>query len=301
MLSEVEFERRLAGFDEVVPQDCRLERVATGFAFTEGPVWFGERILFADIVNSRIVAYAERANGPDVTTFRCPSDLTNGMALDLQGRLLACEGLTRQVVRYAADGSRAAIATSWQGRRLNSPNDVICAADGSIYFTDPFWGDRFVNPYGPGVKPDDRELDFAGVFQIDPSGAVRQVARDFTFPNGLSLSPDGKTLYVDDTREMHIRAFTVQADGSLSQGRILANLRADEPGVPDGMKVDVRGRIFCTGPGGIWVIAPDGAVLGRIRVAEVPANVGWGGADRRTLYVTARTSLYRIRLPTPGV
>ncbi len=301
MRSDVEFERRLAAFDDVVPQDCRLDCVATGFAFTEGPVWFGERVLFADIVNSRIVAYAPRESGPEVTTFRCPSDLTNGMTLDRQGRLLACEGLTRQVVRYEADGSRAPIATSWQGRRLNSPNDVICTSDGTIYFTDPFWGDRFVNPYGPGVQPDDRELDFAGVFLIGTTGEVRPVARDFTFPNGLALSPDGKTLYVDDTREMHIRAFAVQADGSLTQGRILTNLRADEPGVPDGMKVDARGRIFCTGPGGIWVVAPDGAVLGRIRLAEVPANVGWGGADRRTLYITARTSLYRIRLPTPGI
>jgi sugar lactone lactonase YvrE len=175
---------------------------------------------------------------------------------------------------------------------------VVVAADGSIYFSDPFWAQSFPNS---SVKATDRELAFSGVFRIAPDGALSAVADDFEFPNGLAFSPDGKTLYVDDTRRFHIRAYDVRPDGSLANGRLFADMRAEEPGVPDGMKVDTLGNVYCTGPGGVWVFAPSGDCLGRIVTPEVPANVAWGDADWRSLYVTARTSVYRVRLAIPGV
>ncbi|TAK25977.1 MAG: SMP-30/gluconolactonase/LRE family protein [Chloroflexota bacterium] len=295
------FERRAPGFDRILRSDSLIERVATGFGFTEGPVWHEGRLLFADIVNSRIVSWRRLPEGPEVTTFQAPSNLTNGLTLDRQGRLLACEGLERQIARYESDGTRSSVASSYQGKRLNSPNDVVVASDGALYFSDPYWADRFVNPYGRSVTASDRELSFSGVFRAAPGSEPIPIATDFTFPNGLAFSPDAKTLYVDDSRQMHIRAFDIRADGTLSSSRVLAELKADEPGVPDGMKVDTAGNIYCTGPGGVWIVAPSGEILGRIVTPEMPANVGWGEPDWSTLYITARSSVYRVRLAIPGV
>lgn len=296
-----QFERRSPTFDRLVPVDAWIEPLATGFGFTEGPLWDGESLLFSDIANSRIARLRLAPAGAEVTTFRSPSHLANGLTYDAQRRLLACEGATRRLTRTEPDGTIVPIAESYQGKRLNSPNDVIVAADGAIYFSDPFWGNGFGNPHGPRVRADEQELPFAGVFRLATDGALAAVADDFERPNGLALSPDEKTLYVDDTRRFHIRAFDVQPDGSLSNSRIFADIRADEPGVPDGMKVDVDGNVYCTGPGGIWVIAPSGEILGRIVPPEVPANVAWGDADWRSLYITARSSVYRVRLTTPGI
>jgi gluconolactonase len=278
---------------ELVSPDAPAQRVAGGFGFTEGPVWRGDHLLFSDIPNSRTVKWRLLSEGPEVTTFRTPTGNANGLTLDKQGRLLACEHSGRQVSRIDADGTATAVADRYEGKRLNSPNDVIVRSDGTIYFTDP--------PYGLRENPEAKELAFNGVYRIAPDGTLVLLADDFDRPNGLALSPDEKTLYVDDSARRHIRAFDVQADGSITNDRIFLDMSSPDEGSPDGMKIDVEGNIFCTGPGGIWVANPAGDLLGRIILPEQPANLAWGDEDWRMLYVTARTGLYRIRCRTQGV
>ena len=290
-------ERRSPELDAIVPTDVKIERIAAGFLFTEGPLWTGDRLLFADIPNGRIASWRPLPEGPELTTYRSPSNLANGLTFDSQRRLIACEGGLRRLTRTESDGRVTVIAERHEGKRINSPNDVVVAADGSIYFSDPFWAQSF--PNSP-VRPTDRELPFAGVFRIAPDGALSLAADDFEFPNGLAFSPDGRTLYVDDTRRFHVRAYDVGPDGSLANGRLFADMKSSDPGVPDGMKVDTQGNLYVTGPGGVWVFAPSGDLLGRIVTPEVPANVAFGDADWRSLYVTARTSVFRVRLNVPG-
>lgn len=294
-------EARSPSFWSLVSRTTSVQLVATGFWFTEGPLWLGDRLRFSDIPNSRIVELRERPEGPELRTVRVPSQLANGLTLDQRGRLLACEGATRRLSRTEPDGRITVVADRFEGKRINSPNDAIVSSRGVIYFSDPFWANGFGNPFGRNVEPSDRELEFDGVFSLTPDGVLAAVARDFERPNGLALSPDERTLYVDDTRRFHIRAFDVREDGSLTNGRVHAELRGPEPGVPDGMKIDREGNIYCTGPGGVWVVAPSGDVLGRIIPPEVPANVAWGGADWSTLYLTARTSIYKVKVNVPGI
>src|SRR5262245_54437925 len=178
-----EFERRAAGLDRVVPSDARIESIASGFGFSEGPLWTGDGLLFSDIPNSRIVRWRARPEGPEVTTYRSPSHLANGLTFDRERRLLACEGATRRLTRTEPDGRLTVLAASYEGRRLNSPNDVVVAADGSIYFSDPFWGHGFPNPHGPRVRADEQELPFSAVFRVAPDGTVAPAADDFERPN----------------------------------------------------------------------------------------------------------------------
>lgn len=279
-------------FQRLVPT---LDAIATGFAFTEGPVWRGADLLFSDIPNSRTVRYRPLPEGPEITTFRYPSGQANGLTLDRQGRLIACEHAGRRVSRIDHDGKVETLADTFEGKRLNSPNDVVVRSDGSIFFTAP--------PYGLPNQREGKELPFNGVYRIDPAGRLHLLVDDFERPNGLAFSPDERTLYVDDSARQHIRAFDVAPDGTLSRGRVWAELKPapGERGVPDGMKVDVEGNVYCTGPAGIWIFDPSSRFLGRIVLPEVPANLAWGDADWRTLYITAQTSLYRLRLNVPGI
>lgn len=279
-------------FSHLVPM---LDQVACGFGFTEGPVWRGEDLLFSDIPNSRTVRYRPTPDGPELSTFRHPSNNANGMTLDRQGRVLACEHSGRRVARIDANGKVETVADRYEGKRLNSPNDVVVRSDGSIFFTDP--------PYGLPQKTVGKELPFNGVYRIDPEGTLHLLVDDFALPNGLAFSPDERTLYVDDSANFHIRAFDVAPDGTLSNSRVLAELKAEpgEKGVPDGMKVDQHGNIYCTGPGGVWIFDSNGRPLGRIMMPEVTANLAWGDADHQTLYLTASSSLYRLRMLVPGV
>jgi gluconolactonase len=272
-----------------------LERVAGGFAFTEGPVWRGEDLLFSDIPNSRTVRYRPLPEGPEITTFRNPTGNANGLTLDLQGNLIACEHSTRRVSRVDASGNVHTLADAFEGKRLNSPNDVVVRSDGKVFFTDP--------PYGLRNLSEGKEQPHNGVYRIDPDGSLHLLVADFELPNGLAFSPDEKTLYVDDSRRSHIRAFDVASDGSVAGGRVLAELQGkpDERGVADGMKVDSEGNIYCTGPGGVWVVSSLGRVLGRIVMPEITANLAWGDADCRSLYLTGSTSLYRLRMSMPGI
>jgi len=265
------------------------ERLATGFAFTEGPLWHPDGFYyFVDIRRSNLHRLTP---GKESELLRANTGEGNGTTFDLQGRLIICEGGNRRVTRWASSGQSEILVDRYEGKRLNRPNDVVCKSDGSLYFTDP----------GLRIPLAERELSSAGVYRIRPDGTTALVA-DCEYPNGLAFSPDERTLYVANTRwTQYIHAFELDASGNPLRRRIFADMSSDETeGVPDGMKVDVAGRVFCTGPGGTWVFAPDGARLGIIRTPEVPANLAFGGPDLRTLFLTARTSIYTLRVKVPG-
>ena len=276
----------------IVPEGTVVEHLASGFGFTEGPLWYGDSLLFSDIPNNRIVRWKALPEGSELTTFRTPSGNSNGLTLDRSGRLIACEHSTRRVTRTESDGTITVLAERHQGKRLNSPNDVVVRSDGSIYFTDP--------PYGLAGLTAWKELPFNGVYRLAPNGELDLLVDDFDRPNGLAFSPDERILYVNDTARGHIRAFDVAAEGQITNGRVLIDMAGEGQGRPDGMKVDIEGNIYCTGPGGFWIIDPAGKCLARVLPPELPANLAWGGADRRSLFLTAQTGLYRVRLGIAG-
>jgi gluconolactonase len=264
-----------------------VQMIRGGFTFTEGPVWIASRgvLLFSDIPASTIHELQPPAT---VTVFRKPSGLSNGLGLDPQGRLIASEGDNRRVSRTLADGTVVTVADRWQGKRLNSPNDNITRSDGTIYFTDP--------PYGvPAGQA--RELDFQGVFRVDPAGTLHLESSDMNRPNGVALSPDDKTLYVDDTAAGLVRKFPVKPDGSLGPPTMFVPYTG---GGGDGMAVDDAGNVYVAADAGVKVYKPNGMTWGTIAVPEVPSNCTFGGPDRKTLYLTAKTSLYRVALNVPG-
>jgi gluconolactonase len=290
---EIVLERYDRAVEALVDPAAELETVADGFRFIEGPVWDRQRqwLYFSDIPANTRYRYSPVGG---VQVDQQPSHFSNGLTLDAEGRLLACEHQMRRVSRTGPAGVET-VVDRYQGKRLNSPNDLIVASDGSIFFTDPHYGLQ----EGLG-GPAEAELTFRGIYRIPP-GADEPIllVDDFAAPNGLALSPDERRLYVDDTIRGHIRVFDVQADWTLTGGEVLVELQADEPGVPDGLKVDLQGNLYCTGPGGVWLCAPSGSVLGRMRTPEVAANVGWGD-DGQMLYITASTSLYRLRCRIGG-
>jgi sugar lactone lactonase YvrE len=272
------------------------ERISGGFEFLEGPVWLPQReeLLFSDIPASRIY----RLHAGKVEVFRSPSGQANGNTLDREGRLVTCEHQSRRVSRTESDGTVRALATHHGPKRLNSPNDVMVRKhDGSVYFTDP--------PYG--VKAEERELDFQGVFRIAAtSGSVAEsgtqapglqlLVADFDKPNGLAFSPDETILYVADTERAHVRAFGVAEDGGLAGSRVFCRVER-----PDGMRVDAAGSLWIAAKTGVKGFDALGAEVATIAVAEQPANLAFGDADRQTLYITARKGLYRIRVAVPGL
>ena len=272
------------------------ERLATGFGFTEGPSWHPDGFYyFVDIRKSTLhrvtPARVPEGEARTVEVVRTETGEGNGTTFDLQGRLVMCEGGNRRVTRMAADGRVEVVVDRYEGKRFNRPNDVVCRSDGSLFFTDP----------GLRVPLAQRELPYAGVYRVAPDGTTTLFA-DCEYPNGLAFSPDERVLYVANTRwTQYIHAFELDAGGALARRRIFADMSSDDTdGVPDGMKVDVEGRVYCTGPGGTWVFAPDGKKLGIIRTPEVPANLAFGGPDLRTLFFTAKTSIYTLRLKVPG-
>ncbi|HVC65612.1 MAG TPA: SMP-30/gluconolactonase/LRE family protein [Candidatus Dormibacteraeota bacterium] len=270
-------------------ETTQADRLATGFVFTEGPLWHPDGFYY--FVDVRASMLYRITPGRPHEVVREKTGGGNGTTFDLQGRLILCEGDNRRVTRRAADDRFEVLVDRFEGKRLNRPNDVVCKSDGSLYFTDP----------GLRVPLAERELLYAGVYRIAPDGAVSLVA-DFEYPNGLAFSPDERLLYVANTRwAQYIHVLELDGDGRVLRRRIFADMSSDETdGVPDGMKVDVEGRVYCTGPGGTWVFAPDGARLGIIRTPEVPANLAFGGPDLRTLFFTARTSVYTLRAKVPG-
>jgi len=277
----------------IVPKDSKLERLETGFQFTEGPLWNGSEgfLLFSDIPANRICKWS-----PDkgVEVFRDPSGNSNGLTYDKQGGLLICEHGNRRLSRIDKDGTYTVLADTFQGKPLNSPNDIVVKSDGTVYFTDPTYG----------IEPHEQELPFQGVYRLDPEGRkLILLVDDFIRPNGLAFSPDETVLYIGDSSidKRHVRAFDVDPDGTLSNSRVFAEILSELPGNPDGMKVDIDSSLYVSAAGGIWVFSEDGEHLGTIKTPEIPANCAWGGEDWRTLFITARTSIYRLKTNVPGV
>jgi len=250
-------------------------------------------LLFSDMPGDHLRRWSEKDG---VTTFRKPCNKSNGLAWDNEGRLIACEHASSCLTRTEADGSITVLASHHGDKELNSPNDVVVKRDGAIYFSDPSYGRR--EHFG---LPRPLQLDFRGVYRLAPDGqTLTLLAADFAEPNGLCFSLDEKTMFINDTDRQHIRAFDVAADGRLANGRVWARTVGEGPGAPDGMKIDSAGNVYCCGPGGIHVFAADATALGVIKVPEYTANFCWGDGDLKSLFITASTSLYRIRLNTPG-
>ena len=282
----------MQGLSQIVEQG-EAERLATGFTFTEGPLYHPDGFYyFVDVRESKF--YRIRPGSP-AELLRENTGEGNGTTFDPQGRLVLCEGGNRRLTRWPVDGkftSSEVLIDRFEGKRLSRPNDVICKSDGSIYFTNP----------GLRIPLGERELDPSAVYRVKPDGSASHVC-DVEYPNGLAFSPDERVLYVANTRQaMYIHAIELDSAGNMVRRRIFADMSSDEKvGVPDGMKVDTEGRVYCTGPGGTWVFAPNGEKLGVIKTPEVPANLCFGGPDLKTLFFTAHTSVYSLRVKVPGL
>jgi gluconolactonase len=305
----------------IVPADARLERVATGFKWVEGPVWVGDSLFFADIPSNSIRKWTpghgvslwlEPSGYKGSTPYGGPEPGTNGMTLDQQGRLTVAGHAQRDVLRFESMDAAAAptvLVDSYHGKRLNSPNDLVYRSDGSLYFTDP--------PYGLPTQHDDdplKQLKVNGVYRLPhalahaagapPSnGDLQLLVKDLTRPNGIAFSPGEKYLYVDNSEPNKIwMRYTVEPDGRLTDPKLLYDASKDpRPGSPDGMKVDVAGNIYSAGPGGVWIFSPDGKPLGTVLMPERVANLTFAGPDRKTLYIAASSSIYRIQVKIAGL
>jgi gluconolactonase len=276
----------------LIQENSEVERLATGHQFLEGPVWNskGGFLLFSDIPANRIYKWVPDGS---VTVFREPSGNSNGLTFDKRGNLIICEHGTRRLSILEKNGVYKVLADGYRDKRLNSPNDVVVKSDGKIYFTDP--------PYG--IKQNEQELTFQGVYSLDvEEEKLTLLSDDFDRPNGLAFSPDEKIIYIaDSSNRRHVRAFEVENDGNLSHGSVFAEIRSELPGNPDGMKVDVEGNLYVAAAGGVWVFSEQGEHLGTINTPETPANLAWGARDWRSLFITARTSLYRVKVKAKGV
>jgi gluconolactonase len=304
-------ERLDPAIDALIPRDARVERLAGGFDWVEGPVWRRDQgyLLFSDIPKNTVYKWKD---GEGISVFMRPAGLTtakaqgreigtNGLTTDAQGRLVVADHGNRLIARVSdTTFTKVVLADRYEGKRFNSPNDLVYRANGDLYFTDPSYGLFKLNADSA------KELPFNGVYRLTPSGALTLLVRDLTFPNGIALSPDGNTLYVaiSDGEHPYIMAYDVQADGNVARGRIFFNadslVKRRLPGALDGVKVDAKGNLFATGPGGVLVISPQGRHLGTIVAGDVTANVAFGG-DGSTLYLTSNHALMRIRTSTTGL
>jgi gluconolactonase len=269
--------------------EAKIEKITSGYEFTEGPVWIPEGfLLFSDIPANAIYKY-EKGTKPEI--FLKPSRHSNGLTLDQQGRLLVCEH-ERRVIRLEKDGTKTILAEYYEGKRLNSPNDIVVKSDGSIYFTDP--------PFGLPNRTEGKELEFSGVYRIETDGEITLLDNSITLPNGLAFSPDEKYLYVDDSNSGDIYINNVTNVGLLENKRFFASVAGGDGRGGDGMKVDVKGNLFCTGPDGISVFDQNGKSYGILECPEKPSNLAWGDNDYKSMYITARTSIYRTRVEIGG-
>lgn len=277
-------------FWDLLERNAKLETVATGFGFTEGPVWDAAGFLYvSDETQNKIFRVHPDGKKEEVIALGDP----DGNTFDRQHRLIDCASVLRAIIEVTPDGKYKILADRYEGNKFNSPNDVIVGPDGALYFTDPTLD---------LVAGEKQEIPYQGVYRLDDKGNVRLLTKDLTQPNGLAFSPDGKHFYVDDSKQRNVRVYDVGSDDSLFNGRIFGT---EEPsgkheGVPDGMKVDAHGNLFITGPKGIWVWDANGNHLGTIVMPEQPANLAWGDKDYKSLYITATTSVYRLQMKTSG-
>ena len=278
-------------FWELVDHDAKLTKTAGDFGFTEGPVWDESGFLYvSDEVKNKIFRVFTDGHTEELISLGDP----DGNTYDRQHRLIDCASVLRAIIAITPDGKYTVLADRYEGKKLNSPNDVVIGPDGAIYFTDPTLD---------LVKGEKQEIPFQGVYRLDDKGTVQLLTKDLTQPNGLAFSPDGRHFYVDDdgSEQRNIRVYDVGANGSLSNGRIFGEEHGEEhEGVPDGIKVDMSGNLYVTGPKGIWLWDPEGHHLGTIEMPEQPANLSWGDNDYQTLYITATTSVYRLRMKARG-
>ena len=306
-----------AKLDEIVSADVKVEKLAGNLLFAEGPVWVrqGGYLLFSDIPANVIHKWtpdgkisaavkpsgftgadasdvgSQNNNGKEVVTLIG----SNGVTLDREGRIVFAAHGDRTVVRIEKNGQRTVLADHYEGKRLNSPNDLVYKADGALYFTDP--------PFGLRKRDEDpkKELPFNGVFLLKDD-KLQLLDKTFSGPNGIALAPGEKYLYVDDSAKKLIMRFDVQTNDNVANGKTFIDMNSDQaPGVPDGMKIDQKGNVYCTGPGGVWILSPEGKHLGTVKLPEIPANLAFGNSDGKTLYLTARTGLYRIQMKVAGI
>ena len=283
-------------FKDLIDPEITVEKISDGFSFTEGPIWddLHNRLLFSDIPSNKIFSWS---SDQGVSIYRSPSNFSNGLTYDPHGNLVACEHQSRSISLQSGANKVKTLTNSYNGMKLNSPNDVIAAKDGSILFSDPIYGLR-VGMGGPAKQ----ELPFQGVFRLPPgSNQLELITDTFERPNGLVLSPDEKHLFIGDTVRQHIRIFNISKDWEFSGGQVWAELWDDKyVGRPDGMKVDIHGNLFSTGPGGIWVLDKKANLLGRIFLPDKTSNLAWGDQDRKSLFITSSSAVYRIRCITNG-
>jgi gluconolactonase len=312
--------------DALVAADAKVELVKSGFGFTEGPVWVQKGktgyLLFTDIPGNviykltpdgaaSVYLYNAGYNGPDIWRWGGIQNNgyertdprfeefamigADGLTLDRQGRVIIAAFAGRSLVRLEPNGKRTVLADSYEGKRFNGPNDVVVKRDGAIYFTDTYGGLRLRD------KDPHKGLDFNAVF-LWKDGKLTLLIKDMPQTNGLAFSPDEKYLYVNGSRGNYVRRYEVRPDDTLANGQMFIDMSKEtERGITDGLRVDTRGNLYETGPGGVWVISPEGKHLGTIRAPEQATNIGFGDADRRTLYIAARTSIYKVRVLTPGI
>ena len=292
----VELDAQDQRLQHIIPSDALLEIVSSGHRFLEGPAWhpYEKHLRFSDILGNATLQWSAAAG---LSVYRANSHMANGNSYDRRGRLLSCHHASSRVTRMDDDETMSVLASHYEGKELNSPNDIVAKSDGAIYFTDP--------PYGREGKvgiPRGRQLEVNGVYRLDPDGAtLTRLSTDFNRPNGLCFSRDEALLYINDTPESRIHVFEVQADGSLLNGRLFAETGGDGPGGPDGMKVDSEGNLYCCAAGGLHIFAADGAFLGRLRTPMQVTNVAFGDDDLRGIYLTGITTLYRVRARIAGI
>ena len=293
----VDIDLAAPGFKRIAGSDPPLDQIAHGLYFGEGPVWDRrkQRFLWTDIIGDTIYEWSP---GVGKKALIHPSSHANGMTFDREGRLVVAGWSQRTIWRLEHDGSLVTIASRYQGKKFNSPNDIVVRSDGTVYWTDSAGGLVIPGMVGEDLQ---RQLDIQAVFRLTPQGEAKLVVEDTVYPNGLCFSPDEKVLYVNDTRLGQIRAFDVDPDSGVGDGRVFHQLTGTKPGVADGMKCDQEGNVYCTGPGGIHVMDKNGTLLGRLRIPGHSTNIAWGDDDWRSLYVTTYHCVYRTRLNIPGV